>query len=110
MTLNDLPDAITFYFQHAPAADPTVPQRCFTTDARVHDDGHVHQGHAAIGAWIDKSARSYRYHSEPLSVVPIADGVQVIARISGEFPGSPLQFHYRFGLREGLIDTLAIGL
>src|SRR5207253_9840306 len=54
MTLN-LPKPIAAYFA-ADKADGEAVSQCFTEDALVKDEGHTHQGRAAIKQWKTASA------------------------------------------------------
>lgn len=105
-TLN-LPEPIAAYF----AAERQTPEafaRCFTAQARVKDEGHTYTGLAAIQAW--KAAASARYTdtAQPLALEREADFHLVRARVTGNFPGSPVDLRYRFALEPGLIASLEI--
>lgn len=105
-TLN-LPEPIAAYF----AAEQQTPEafaRGFTAQARVKDEGHTHTGLAAIQAWKAASSAKYTYTTQPLSVERDAGWQVVRARVTGNFPGSPVDLRYRFALERGLIASLEI--
>ena len=63
MTL-DLPKPIAAYFTADKTDGETVSQR-FTVDAVVKDEGHAHQGRAAIKQWKTVASAKYQYICEP---------------------------------------------
>jgi SnoaL-like domain len=105
-TLN-LPDPIAAYFAaDRRGADAVV--RCFTTQAVVKDEGRTHTGLDAIRAWKAAAATAYSYTIVPMALEQ-SDGHHVVTgRVSGNFPGSPIDLRYRFRLERGLIDSLEI--
>jgi hypothetical protein len=73
----------------------------------------------ALAAWsrgryvylhVDKDQRAAKYHytSEPLAVDVSEPDVTVTARVSGDFPGSPVNLQYRFTLESASIARLEI--
>src|SRR5262245_53738742 len=108
MTDLDLPAAIAAYF----AADERAPERfadCFVDDAIVKDEKETHAGRAAINRWRAATVAKYAFTSEPLTVARRGDDRIVVARVSGGFPGSPIELTHRFRLRGGRIESLEIG-
>lgn len=102
-----LPEPIAAYF----AADRQSPQalaRCFTAQAVVKDEGRTYAGLPAIQAWKTQASAQYTYTVEPLALER-GDGMQVVrGRVTGNFPGSPVDLQYRFRLERGLIASLEI--
>jgi ketosteroid isomerase-like protein len=102
-----LPTPIAAYFG-ADAADAAGVARCFTEDAVVVDEHREHRGPHAIAQWKAAATAKYHYTSEPLTVdVSGADAV-VVARVTGDFPGSPVELRYRFALEGTKIARLEI--
>jgi SnoaL-like domain len=102
-----LPARIAAYF----AADQQQPDAlagCFTPGATVKDEGRTHTGLHAITAWKAASSAAYTYSVEPLALEEQADGQVVRGRVSGNFPGSPVDLRYHFRLERGLIASLEI--
>ncbi|RZL10478.1 MAG: nuclear transport factor 2 family protein [Rubrivivax sp.] len=102
-----LPEPIAAYF----AADRQNPEslaRCFTAQATVKDEGRTHTGVAAIKAWKAAASNQYTYTVEPFASQAEEGGQVVHGRVSGNFPGSPVDLRYRFRLERGLIASLEI--
>jgi hypothetical protein len=107
MSSPTLPEPIAAYFA-ADARDATALARCFMTNAVVKDEGRTHTGVAAIQAWKAASSAAYTYTSEPRAVEQ-KDGLHTVtSRVTGNFPGSPVDLRYRFRLERGLIASLEI--
>ena len=104
-----LPEPVASYFAGANARDADGIAASFTEDGIVHDEGGVHLGRAAIRAWAEEAGRKYQFRAEVLRVAESGDQTIVTARVSGEFPGSPIDLTHRFKLANGLIAELAIG-
>lgn len=101
----ELPEPIAACFA---AEHPAAFARCFTAQASVRDEGHTHTGLAAIQAWKAASSAKYACAAQPLAVERQADLQVVRARVTGNFPGSPIDLRYRFRLERGLIASLEI--
>jgi len=82
---------------------------CFATDAEVRDEGHDYRGRDEILQWKRDTIARYRITIEPLRQAEDGGTTTVVARVAGNFPGSPAELTYDFGLREdGLIQSLHI--
>jgi ketosteroid isomerase-like protein len=103
----DLPAPIAVYFT-TDAADASGVARCFTENAVVIDERREHQGRQAIARWKNEATSKYHYTSEPLTVDVSGAYVTVITRVTGEFPGSPIELRYRFTLEGDKIASLEI--
>jgi hypothetical protein len=102
-----LPDSIAAYFA-ADQRNADAITRCFTTQAVVKDEGETYTGLDAIKAWKESASAAYSYTSEPFAIEQ-KDGYHVVtSRVTGNFPGSPLDLRYRFRLERGLIASLEI--
>ena len=102
-----LPEPIAAYF-NADKRDGEAIARCFTTRAIVKDEGQTHCGPAAIKAWKTEASAKYSYTSEPLAVEQ-RDGRYIVrSRLTGNFPGSPVDFRFIFNLERGKIASLEI--
>jgi ketosteroid isomerase-like protein len=106
----DLPAPIAAYFaaDATDATDATGVASCFTENGLVVDEHHEHHGRHAIARWKIEATAKYHYTSEPLLVDVSAPDVTVFARITGEFPGSPIDLRYRFTLEGDKIARLEI--
>lgn len=103
----DLPGPIAAYFD-ADRRDGQAVARCFTADGVVLDEGRTHSGPAAIAAWKTASSARYRYSVQPLSLETQGHGYLVTSRVSGDFPGSPVDLRYRFTLEQDRVAALEI--
>jgi len=111
MTALTLPEPLATYFTAAPSLDGAEAiVRCFSPQALVKDEGRSHFGHDAIRAWQRQASSQYRYTSEPFAVAPTDGGCLVTSRVTGNFPGSPVDLRYHFQLAGGLITSLEITL
>ncbi|MGQ5261217.1 nuclear transport factor 2 family protein [Micromonospora sp. ZYX-F-536] len=105
----DLPDVIDRYFRAVDDGDLDAFVACFADTATVADEDRLHEGRAAIRAWRERTAAAYSYTAEPVGLTPQAgDSYVVLTRVSGGFPGSPVELRYRFTLRDDLIGALDI--
>ena len=102
-----LPAPIAAYFA-ADVADANAVARCFTENAVVIDEHRAHQGRRAIARWKVEANAKYHYTSEPLTVDASGPDVVVTARVTGDFPGSPVELRYCFALEDDEIARLEI--
>lgn len=110
MTTNmALPAPIAAYFA-ADRQGPAAVAACFTPQGIVTDEGRSHRGRAAIQAWKQGASVQYQYEVRPLDIAD-EDGAQVVrARVTGTFPGSPVDLRYRFRLQRGLVAALEVAV
>lgn len=106
MTLN-LPKAVAAYFA-ADKADSETVSRCFTDDAVVKDEGHTYNGRAAIKKWKEEVSAKYEYTSEPIACEQVDGKFAVTCRLTGNFPGSPVDLRFFFQLEGDKIASLLI--
>jgi hypothetical protein len=104
----ELPTPLPAYFAATNARDIDGRLATFAADASVRDEGHDLAGHDAISAWIIETTRKYRFTATPLELDQEDGRTIVTARVSGTFPGSPIELRYRFTLAGGKIAALAI--
>jgi ketosteroid isomerase-like protein len=103
-----LPKPIADYFAADKAGDASALARCFTTDAVVRDEGGTFQGSAAIKSWNEQAKAKYHYAVEPLSAAEHDGQVVVIGKVTGDFPGSPVELKHSFQIANGKIASLEI--
>ncbi|AVQ84903.1 MULTISPECIES: nuclear transport factor 2 family protein [unclassified Variovorax] len=101
-----LPEPIAAYF--AAEHKPEALARCFTAQAVMKDDGHTYAGVDAIKAFIAEASAKYSATSMPFALEREDDFQIVRAKVTGNFPGSPIDLSYRFRLERGLIASLEI--
>jgi hypothetical protein len=102
-----LPAPIATYFA-SEAVDPEAVARCFTENAVVADEHHEHRGRAAIAAWNADVVAKYGMTTEVLAADVEGGRTIVRAKVSGEFPGSPIELRFCFALEGSLITRLEI--
>jgi hypothetical protein len=97
------------YFAAQNAHDAEGMVACFAPDAKVKDEGQEYAGRDEILGWKKETIAKYGISIEPLHVTERDETTTVVAKVSGNFPGSPAELTYDFGLApDGLIQTLAI--
>src|SRR6201981_1877028 len=90
-----LPKPITAYFT-ADGGDGEAVSQCFTENAVVKDEGRTYNGRAAIRKWKADASTKYQYTSEPFASER-KDGMTVVTcRLTGNFPGSPVDLRFFF--------------
>lgn len=103
----DLPRPIAAYFEADKRGADALAQ-CFTDDAVVKDEGRTWAGLAEIQRWKADAAARYSYVSEPIAIVEKDGKTIVTSRVTGTFPGSPINLRYIFRLRGSRITALEI--
>lgn len=107
MTTLNLPEPIAAYFS-ADRQNPDALARCFTAQATVKDEGQTRAGLDAIHAWKAAASARFAYTTEPFALDQDNGHHIVSGRVTGNFPGSPVNLRYRFRLERGLIASLEI--
>jgi len=106
MTL-ELPEPIAAYFTADQSNSQSVAQ-CFTDNAVVRDEGHTYNGRAAIKKWKEDASAKYEYTSEALTCEQKDGKIVVTCRLTGNFPGSPVDLRFFFELAGEKIASLEI--
>lgn len=105
---NELPRSIADYITGSNAHDPDACAACFADDAVVIDEGCERKGSADIRAWKEEVTRKYRATVEVIAIAKTDGRTIVTGRVSGNFPGSPVDLRYAFTLRDDKIARLEI--
>ena len=103
----DLPAPVAAYFV-ADATGAEAVAECFTDGAVVIDERREYRGRTAIARWKVEATAKYHHTSEPLAVDVSGPDVTVTARVTGDFPGSPVDLRYHFTLERAAIARLEI--
>ena len=103
----NLPEPIVAYFK-ADQRDGEAVAHCFTKQAVVIDEGQTHCGQEAIKAWKTAASAKYTYTSAPFAMEQTDGWYTVTSRLTGNFPGSPVELRYLFRLERGKIAQLQI--
>ena len=81
---------------------------CFSEDAVVYDEGGTHRGRNAIMAWSEETQRKYKYTMEALDASVTGDNARLRTKVTGSFPGSPVELDYLFTIANDKIISLKI--
>ena len=108
MTTTKLTGPVARYIAAANVQDIEAVMANFSEAAVVRDEGQSRQGIAAIRQWAMDVSRKYRSTVEALDVVQTGGKTILTGRVSGDFPGSPIELHYVFTLTGGKIECLEI--
>lgn len=105
----ELAAILDHYFAAQNALDAEAMAACFSPDARVRDEGQDYVGRGAILEWKRTTIAKYGISIEPFEVSDAEGSTIVVARVAGNFPGSPANLTYDFGFSsDSLIDMLEI--
>lgn len=99
---------IAAYFDVSNGAPVDRIRDCFTPDAVVLDEKKTHKGYEAIESWLKEARGKFEYSVEPMSVRQDGARVTVPAKITGNFPGSPIMLDHIFLLSGEKIQSLEI--
>jgi SnoaL-like protein len=103
-----LPAPVAAYIAVENGDDVAALAQCFAENAVVQDEGRTMKGLAAIQRWKTETKRKYQHTVEPLASVR-KDGKTIVrTRLTGEFPGSPVELQFVFGLEGDRISSLEI--
>jgi hypothetical protein len=103
----ELSRPIAAYFA-ADRRDGEAIARCFTENGVVTDEGHTYRGRSAIQQWKADASAKYDYISEPFASEERDGKTIVTSRLTGNFPGSPVNLRFFFKLEGEKIATLEI--
>jgi len=103
-----LPAPIADYIAAENRHDAEAAARCFAEHAVVRDEGQTIEGRASIERWVRETGRKYGHTIEPVASSRKGDRIIVTNRLTGSFPGSPIDVRFIFGLDGGEIMTLEI--
>ncbi|MEO4002048.1 nuclear transport factor 2 family protein [Mesorhizobium sp. CAU 1732] len=104
-----LPSSIQAYFDADNARSPDAVAAAFTDDAVVRDAGETRVGRDSIRRWKVETDQKYSYTlTEPFLISTENGKTQVTGRVSGDFPGSPVDLRYFFVLNGDKIADLEI--
>src|SRR5437016_4790902 len=104
----ELTPVITDFFSAEDRRDTEALCQRFAEGAVVHDEGRNIQGHAAIREWQRETKKKYQHTVKPLASAGSDGKTVVTARLTGSFPGSPVDLQFAFTLEAGKIMYLEI--
>ena len=107
MSLN-VPEPVAEFLAAEEVKDADALSRCFTEDGTLHDEGQDYYGRDSTRQWKQAADAKYRYVLQTVSAQTFGDLVTVRARLTGEFPGSPVELDHIFKLSNNKIASLEI--
>ena len=104
----DLPTPIAIYITTANRGEKEALAQCFAESAVARDEGKTIEGLAAIKKWIAETKQKYQHTIEPLASTQKDCKTIVTSRLTGSFPGSPIELEFVFTLDHDKIAALEI--
>ena len=106
--IDNLPKPIALYISAENSGDVNLFDQCFADEAIVRDENETHTGSTAIKKWKAETKTKYQHSVDPLSVSEKDGRFIVTNRLTGNFPGSPIELQFVFTLKEDKIVSLEI--
>ena len=106
--IDNLPKPIALYIAAENSGDIEALAECFTQSAMVRDENQTIEGLDAIKKWKAETKKKYQHTIEPLSSIQKDDNTIVTNRLTGNFPGSPIELEFVFTLDRNKIASLEI--
>jgi hypothetical protein len=106
--IQDLPRPIRLYVAAENTGDSEALAECFVADATVRDENQTIQGLAAIKEWATQTRHKYQHRIDPLTCGKEHDKTVVTNRLTGDFPGSPIELEFVFALDGNKITSIEI--
>ena len=104
----DLPKPIATYIAAENGNNAEALAQCFIDQAVVRDENQTIEGLAAIKLWKVETKRKYQHAIEPLASIQKDGNTIVTNRLTGKFPGSPVELQFIFRLEGDKIASLEI--
>src|SRR5438128_4962853 len=106
--IDNLPKPIALYVEAENTGDVKLFDQCFAEDAVVRDENETHRGLADIKKWKAETKKKYQHTVDPLRVSEKDGRFIVTNRLTGNFPGSPIELEFVFTLDRDKIVSLEI--
>ena len=106
--IDSLPKPIALYVAAENSGDANLLDQCFAENAVVKDEGQTIEGLAAIKKWKAETKKKYQHTIEPLACTQKDSRTVVTNRLTGNFPGSPIELEFVFTLDGNKIAALDI--
>ena len=106
--IDNLPKPIAVYVSAENSGDTNLFDQCFAENATVRDENETHEGLAEIKKWKAETKKKYQHTVDPVSFAEKAGKTVVTNRLTGNFPGSPIELEFVFTLAGGKILSLEI--
>jgi hypothetical protein len=105
----NLPTPIAIYIDADNRGDVEALAQSFAEDAVVRDEDQTIEGLPAIKEWKAETKKKYQHTIEPLASAQKDAKTIVTNRLTGNFPGSPIELEFVFTLDGDKIVLLEIG-
>jgi hypothetical protein len=106
--IENLPGPIRLYIAGENTGDANLFGQCFAEGAVVRDENATHRGLAEIKKWKAETKKKYQHTVDPLSLSEKDGRFIVTNRLTGNFPGSPIELEFVFTLDRDKIVSLDI--
>jgi hypothetical protein len=106
--IDNLPKPIALYVAAENSGDVNLFDQCFAENSVVRDEKETHAGLTAIKEWKAETKKKYQHTVDPLRAVEKNDTFVVTNRLTGNFPGSPIELDFVFRLMDDKIVSLEI--
>jgi hypothetical protein len=106
--IDNLPRPIATYIEAENSVDVNLFDQCFAQDAVVRDESATYKGLAEIKNWKAETKKKYHHTVEPLSIVEQNGKFTLTNRLTGNFPGSPIELDFVFTIESDKIVSLEI--
>ena len=106
--IENLPEPIRLYIAGENTGDANLFDQCFAEGAAVRDENETYRGLAEIKKWKAETKKKYQHTVDPLSVSEKDGRFIVTNRLTGNFPGSPIELEFVFTLAGDKIVSLEI--
>jgi hypothetical protein len=106
--IDNLPKSIALYVAAENSGDPNLFDQCFAENAIVSDENETHEGLAAIKKWKAETKKKYQHIVNPLRMAEQGGKFIVTNRLTGNFPGSPIELDFVFTIQGDKIVSLEI--
>jgi len=106
--MQNLPSILDTYFEASNAQDVDLYTSCFNEDAQIRDQDEIIQGRQNIATWIQEINGKYDSTTTIINWLEINGRIDVTTKVSGTFPGSPVELTFSFKLEENKIKELEI--
>lgn len=106
--IDNLPKPIALYVSAENSGNTKLFDECFAEDAVVRDESETHKGLAAIKEWKAETKRKYQHTVDPLRIAEQNGKFVLTNRLTGNFPGSPIELDFVFTIQDDEIVSLEI--
>jgi len=103
-----LPEPIAAYFAATNSQNVDAMLALFAETAIVKDEGQDRRGLVSIREWMEEAIKKYRFTVEVTGISEGSGSPVVTGRVSGNFPGSPVDLRHFFTLAGKKITSLEI--